>query len=417
MFLSSFISKIGGDYVGRKFIYRRVLVMILIAGVSLAGFFIGKEYNNQIPDKVCVLEGEENNIEIDLPFGAVIGKGEVVATNAGVNQDYSVKCKLFGLFELKTIQVGVVESKKILPCGFQAGMYLDSRGVLIVDVDKVSGDDGLIYEPCLGKLREGDYITNINGIPVTDKEQLQFLVNNYGQEELEIDIIRNNKSISIATKPIKNKEKEYKLGIWVRDDLQGIGTVTYITEDREFGALGHGITDMDTGELVTIERGVLYDAHIWGIRRGEVGNPGGLCGIIDYNDEKILGEINENTENGIYGIAGSRMLELCNEYKFMDVGLKQDIYEGKAYIRCMIQNELRDYEIEIVSVDINDKSNKSIVIKITDEELLKLTNGIVQGMSGSPIIQDNKVIGAVTHVFVDDPTKGYGIFIENMLEH
>jgi len=403
--------------VGRRFIYRRVLVMILIACTSLAGYFIGKEYDNQIPDKVCVLEGEENNIGIDLPFGAVIGKGEVVATNAGVNKNYSVKCKLFGLFELKEIQVGVVETKKILPCGFQAGMYLDSRGVLIIDVDKVNGNDGLIYEPCLGKLKEGDYITNINGVPVTDKEQLQFLVDNYGKEELDIDVIRNNKNISVAVKPVRDKENEYKLGIWVRDDLQGIGTVTYITKDGEFGALGHGITDTDTEELVTIERGRLYDAHIWGIRKGETGNPGGLCGIIDYNDEKILGEINANTENGIYGVAGSRMLELCSGYDFMDVGLKQDIYIGEAYIRCMIGNELKDYEIEIVSIDINDKSNKSLVIKITDEELLNLTNGIVQGMSGSPIIQDGKVVGAVTHVFVNDPTSGYGIFIENMLEH
>ncbi len=401
----------------RAFIYRRFLLMILIAVVSTAGYFIGKEYNNQIPDKVCVLEGEENNIKIDLPFGAVIEESKVKATNAGMVKNYFIECKLFGLFDLKTIQVGVIESEKILPCGFQAGMYLDSKGVLVVDVTKVNSIDGLTYEPCLGKLKVGDYITNINGIPVTDKEQLQFLVSSYGEDTLELEVIRNDKSITIAAKAVKDKEDEYKLGIWVRDDLQGIGTVTYITEEREFGALGHGITDVDTEELISIDRGVLYDAYIWGIRKGSAGNPGGLCGIIDYNSQKILGEINTNTENGIYGTAGSRMLELCSGYEFMDIGLKQDIYEGKAYIRCMLENELKDYEIEILSVDINDKSNKSLVIRITDEELLNATNGIVQGMSGSPIIQDNKLIGAVTHVFVDDPTKGYGIFIENMLEH
>ena len=169
--------------------------------------------------------------------------------------------------------------------------------------------------------------------------------------------------------------------------------------------------------MINIEKGTLYDAYVWGIRKGSSGNPGGLCGIIDYNSEKILGEITDNTEKGIYGIAGSRMVEMCRNYEFVDIGLKQDVHKGKAYIRCMIENKLEDYEIDILSIDINDTSNKSITIKITDEKLLEKTNGIVQGMSGSPIIQDGKIIGAVTHVFVDDPTTGYGIFIENMLEH
>lgn len=401
----------------KTFIYRRFLVMILIAGVSTGAYFIGKEYNSQIPDKVCVLEGEENSLNIDLPFGAVIEKSEIEATNANIVKNYFVECKLFGLFDLKTIHVGVIESEKLMPCGFQAGMYLDSEGVLVVDITKVNSNDGLSYEPCLGKLKVGDYITSINEIPITDKEQLQFIVSNYGDETLILNVLRNDKNVEVAVKPVKDKEDENKLGIWVRDDLQGIGTITYITENGEFGALGHGITDVDTEELIMIDRGVLYDAYIWGIRKGNVGSPGGLCGIIDYNSQKVLGEINENTENGIFGIVGERMIERCNNYEYLDIGLKQDIYEGKAYIRCMIENELKDYEIEIQSVDINDKSNKSLVIKIIDEELINATNGIVQGMSGSPIIQDGKIVGAVTHVFVDDPTKGYGIFIENMLEH
>lgn len=401
---------------GRVFIYRRILAIMLVVGVLAAGYCIGKKYNELIPDKVCVMEGKENGLDIDLPFGVVIEEKEVAEANLTTETKSVVKCKLFGMFDLKTIQVGVIDSEKILPCGFQAGMYLDSEGVLVVDVSNVDSVDGLTYEPCLDKVKVGDYIISINDIPVTDKEQLQFLVSNYGETTLELGVIRGDKNIDIGVDAIKDKNNEYKLGIWVRDDLQGIGTVTYITENKEFGALGHGITDVDTEELINIEQGVLYDAYIWGIRKGTQGNPGGLCGIIDYSSQKILGEICSNTENGIYGIAGSRMLEMCKNYEYMDIGLKQDIHEGQAYIRCMIENELKDYEIEILSVDINDKSNKSLVIKIIDVELLDKTNGIVQGMSGSPIIQDNKLIGAVTHVFVDDPAKGYGIFIENMLQ-
>ena len=171
----------------------------MVASILTAGYFIGKEYNDLIPDKVCVLEGEENNLDIDLPLGAVIEQADIKATNARSVNNYFLECKLFGVFELKTIQVGVIKSERIMPCGFQAGMYLDSKGVLVVDIAEVQSSDGLTYEPCLGKLQEGDYITNINGIPVTDKEQLQFLVGSYGEEALQIDVIRNEKSTKINT--------------------------------------------------------------------------------------------------------------------------------------------------------------------------------------------------------------------------
>ena len=214
--------------------------------------------------------------------------------------------------------------------------------------------------------------------------------------------------------PVLDKEGKYKLGIWVRDDTQGIGTLTYVDEDGRFGALGHGISDVDTGELLSIADGNLYDAQILGIRKGEKGNPGELSGLIRYDADNILGEISENSKNGIFGIMDAwRMKNL--DLKKIPIGYKQDLKTGPASILCCTDGEVKEYAAEITRIDMNhEDSNKSFVIRITDKELLEKTGGIVQGMSGSPVLQNGKLFGAVTHVFVQDSTGGYGIFIENM---
>ena len=213
------------------------------------------------------------------------------------------------------------------------------------------------------------------------------------------------------------KRQEYKIGIWVRDDSQGIGTLTFITKDGKFGALGHGISDVDTGKLLGSINGILYKADIWGIKKGKNGSPGGLLGSISYEKNKEYGTINSNTNHGIFGQANEMLINECT-FEYMDIGLKQDVKKGKAIIRCTVDGTIKDYEIEIIKVDYsNSHRNKGMVIEITDEELLDKTGGIVQGMSGSPIVQNGKIIGAVTHVFINNSTKGYGIFIENMLKH
>ena len=174
---------------------------------------------------------------------------------------------------------------------------------------------------------------------------------------------------------------------------------------------------MDTGKLLSAKIGILYDADIWGIKKGENGNPGGLLGSIAYEEANELGTITGNTNCGIFGIANEKLIEKCDSDS-VEIALKQDVKVGKAIVRCAINGELCDYEIEIEKVDYaNNKKNKGMVIRITDPKLLSQTNGNVQGMSGSPILQDGKLIGAVTHVFVNDSTRGYGIFIEEMLEH
>ena len=202
----------------------------------------------------------------------------------------------------------------------------------------------------------------------------------------------------------------------MRDDTQGIGTLTYVTENGNFGALGHGISDIDTGNLLSIKGGNLYCAQILGVQKGEKGSPGELSGLIRYRNDNVIGKIRANSTNGIYGNFTENDQQQVALHR-MKLGFKQDVRTGPASVLCDIGNGVKEYEAEITKIDMNhEDTNKSFVIRITDQELLNTTGGIVQGMSGSPILQNGKIIGAVTHVFVQDAASGYGIFIENMLD-
>ncbi|MCD8118146.1 MAG: hypothetical protein LUE29_01405, partial [Lachnospiraceae bacterium] len=226
----------------------------------------------------------------------------------------------------------------------------------------------------------------------------------------------NTSTREIVIQPVKDANGEYKLGLWVRDDTQGIGTLTFITAEGAYGALGHGISDVDTGELFASRGGTLYIANIWGIIKGIPGTPGGLCGMIYYEEKNELGTILKNTDTGIYGNANETMLaEYAGEA--IEIGYKQEVAVGAASVYVNIEGEAKAYDIRIIGVNYSeDNDHKGLIIEVTDEQLLELTGGIIQGMSGSPIIQNGRLIGAVTHVFVQDATKGYGIFIEDMLE-
>ena len=217
-------------------------------------------------------------------------------------------------------------------------------------------------------------------------------------------------------KPAEYAPGKYRLGIWVRDNVQGLGTVTFLTEDNRFGALGHGIHDIDTNLLMSIDSGRVYRTSIRDITKGHSGSPGTMEGVIVYNNYNILGSIDKNTEAGIYGSLGPDSA-LSGEMVPVDTARKEEIHTGDATVRCYVDNSLKEYQIRVTDIDMSGAEiNKGFVIEVTDPELLEITGGIIQGMSGSPILQDGKLIGAVTHVFVQDSTKGYGIFIENMLE-
>lgn len=402
----------------RRRSYRASLLWCLFVMILFTTIYTWHYIDREIPDEVSVFSGDEIVIRTSLPLTYTLPKDILAVAAPAENslvRNYTVQTKLFGFIPVKEVKVNIIDRKKVIPCGFQIGIYLHTEGVMIIDTDNVTDENGNISCPAQNIVKPNDYVVSLNDIAVSSKSQLIFLLNKYGAQEIILGIRRNGELLKVRLKPVCTAQNQYKAGIWVRDDSQGIGTLTYVTEDGIFGGLGHGISDVDTGKLLSSKDGILYAADIWGIKKGEKGNPGGLLGSITYEEEKEWGTITGNTNYGIFGKANEKLMERC-QGESVDIALKQEIETGPAVVRCMMRGEIKDYDIMIEKVDYADHTrDKGMVIRITDEQLLSYTNGIVQGMSGSPILQNGKLIGAVTHVFVDDPTKGYGIFIETML--
>ena len=309
------------------------------------------------------------------------------------------------------------EGTMVIPGGMPVGIYLEPAGVRGLGTGAVEGLDGNPEEPARNLVRAGDYILELDGRKVRDKKELIREVEALRDENVVLTLQRGGETIDVRTRAVLCGPEEYKLGIWVRDNAQGLGTVTFLNGDSRFGALGHGIHDMDTGKLLAISRGTLYSTSIKDIQKGADGTPGGMEGIIIYNNYNVLGTIEQNTEEGIYGEIG-RIDTLFSDQVPVETAAKEEIREGAATIRCAVEGEVKEYDIEITKIDTHAKeANKGLEIRVTDQDLLSVTGGIVQGMSGSPILQDGKLVGAVTHVFVSDPARGYGIFIENMLKN
>lgn len=407
-----------------KKIYRGILTVVLALDIVLIGWLSVRTISNQIPDTMWTYVGKEEKlfsnflakVEKDDTIEALNLTGDSGKTTlkSQAKGNYSVDVSLFGIFKLKTVNVKVVDEMYLAPSGEPIGIYVETNGLLVLATTGVEGADGLVYEPAASIVRSGDYILRINGNPVKTIKEFNEEVQRAGKEKVTVRIRRNGKETDVALKPVCAKDNSYKLGIWVREDTQGIGTMTYVTESGGFGALGHGITDADTGALMNLSGGELFNTEILDIIKGERGAPGELEGYINMVADNCIGTIKKNTGLGIFG-------QLSDDYKktddleLMQVGLKQDVKKDGAFIYSNIEGKLKKYAITVEEVNINSTDNKGMVIQVTDKELLELTGGIVQGMSGSPIVQDNKIIGAVTHVMVDDPTKGYGAFVENML--
>jgi stage IV sporulation protein B len=297
------------------------------------------------------------------------------------------------------------------------GIYMETDGVMVLDTEHIEGLDGTAYEPAAHLVKCGDYITGLNGKTIENKKDLMNALKKLDEETVILQLRRNEETLDVKIKPVECKPDEYKLGIWVRDNIQGLGTVTFLTKSSRFGALGHGIHDIDTNTLLSIADGTLYKTSIHSIKKGENGIPGSMEGIIVYNGYNRLGTVEKNTEEGIYGRI-DKIDDLFTEQIPVETASKDEIEIGDATMRCYIDNEVHEYSIKVTDIDYSGQEvNKGLVIQVTDPGLLEKTGGIIQGMSGSPILQKGKLIGAVTHVFVQDSTKGYGIFIENMLEN
>lgn len=306
-------------------------------------------------------------------------------------------------------------NRTVLLGGMPVGIYMETDGVMVLSTESLEGVDGEEHEPAAGIVRTGDYITAVNEKEISGKSELLEAVDDLDRDSVVLTLRRSGETMDVRIRPVECAPDDYKLGIWVRDNVQGLGTVTFLTEQSRFGALGHGIHDTDTNVLMTISDGTLYKTSIQDVIKGADGSPGTMEGIIVYNNYNVLGTIDKNTEAGIYGTV-DRIDELFEEQIPIETASAGEIVTGDALMRCFVDNEVRDYKIQVTDIDTSgNEINKGLVIQVTDPELLEKTGGIIQGMSGSPIIQNGKLIGAVTHVFVQDSTKGYGIFIENML--
>lgn len=315
--------------------------------------------------------------------------------------------------EVSTADIG---ENTVLVGGMPVGIYMETDGVLVLDTQSIEGMDGQEYEPAHNLVKSGDYIIGINQETIKDKEELMESLKHLTEETVVLKLRREAETVDVKLDAVECSPKEYKLGIWVRDNVQGLGTVTFLNQNSVFGALGHGIHDADTSVLMDISDGSLYRTSIRSIVKGENGIPGSMEGLIVYNHYNRIGTVDKNTEKGIYGTIDD-IDSLFQEQIPVEVASKEEIVLGDAVIRCYLEDEVKEYSVKITDVDDTSKEvNKGIVLQVTDPELLQKTGGIIQGMSGSPILQNGKLIGAVTHVFVNDPTKGYGIFAETMIQ-
>ncbi|MSS63766.1 SpoIVB peptidase [Velocimicrobium porci] len=417
-------------------IYRRLLIGFLILDIAAIAVYYYIDIGNKIPNHLTLFVNQTGEFDYNLPVDGMVEDENISVfhTDTKIEADkihfdfskpcsfqvkeqgnYKIALKLFGIIQLKEMNLHVVDKMKAMPVGRPIGIYIATDGVMVLGTGAIQGVDGLNYEPALNLIKSGDYITEVDGKNVSTIEELTQEVQRAKGDHIVLKIIREGEKQQISVTPVRGMDGVLRLGIWTRDDTQGIGTLTYIDDNLNFGALGHGITDTDTGVIMNIASGEIYKADVLDIVKGKTGEPGELVGLIHGSKQEKLGTIKKNSKQGIFGIIEQKPSNLYYKEP-IEVGLKQDIQLGNAKILCQVEDKAKLYDIEIEKIQVNSgNQNKGMVIRITDPELLKITNGIVQGMSGSPIIQNNKLVGAVTHVFVKDSTKGYGTFIENML--
>ncbi len=371
-----------------------------------------------MPNSIILMQGE--TLSINTLFGLGLINSQTMQTSSSLNDQVleqtgklDLNLNLFNLFSVKDVTVEVIPKTTVIPLGKAIGMKLYTEGVLVVGMSEIEGQKP--YQN--SGIETGDKIIEINNTKIENTDELIECVNRSNGNKLEIKYVSNDQEKTTSIEPVRTSENEYKLGLWVRDAAAGVGTLTfYNPESNSFASLGHGINDVDTLELIDIASGELTTTNILDIVKGENGIPGEIRGSID-NGRKI-GNIYKNTSFGVYGtVTNVERLDL-NSSKEVEVANRSEIQTGKAEILCELENgKIGTYEIEIQKIfKENNKDNKSMLIKVTDEELIEKTGGIIQGMSGAPILQNGKFIGAVTHVLVNDSKCGYGVFADLMIK-
>ncbi|MCD7805376.1 MAG: SpoIVB peptidase [Oscillospiraceae bacterium] len=388
---------------------RGIAAVFLIISLTLMGA-VGY-YDAALPDTYYLSDG--GTAAVDCFFDIeIIPDGEVIAASAGsaTAEETDAEIRLFGVIPVKSAKIIHADAKMLIPGGSPVGVKLLTEGVMVVKTAEVT--EGVSPASEAG-IMAGDNILSANGEELNSSARLSEIIENSDGEPIVFKIMRNGRSSTVTVTPVYSEtEGVYKAGLWIRDSTAGVGTLTFIDpETGIFGALGHPISDSDTLTTLPLGSGEIVDVVITGYDKGERGCPGELYGT--FVSGLASGTIELNCEQGIFGT-----MTYPSRQEAIPIAYKAEVKTGPATILTTIDGSTpQEFEVEIERVTLSSAAkSKNIIIKVTDSELLEKTGGIVQGMSGSPIIQDGKLVGAVTHVFVSDPTRGYGIFIENMLD-
>ncbi len=389
---------------------RYFLVFLLVLCVLAAGwYFLSMDY---LPDRVCVYEGER------WAFGRGLltvrsEKGELApaSTTQGASVDGTLY--LFDMIPLKTVRVMTVDRVSLQPCGMPFGVKMFTAGVVVASVSQVQTLGGPVCPAKDAGLAPGDVILTVDGVAVSGNEDIAAVVSSSEGRALTVEYQRDGRTATAVLVPANAKNGTgFKAGMWVRDSSAGIGTVTYIhSETGVVAGLGHGITDADSGIVLPVLSGELVSVTVTGVEKGQAGAPGELKGV--FSRGAPYATLRYNCESGVFATLNR---EFCSSQP-LPIALRQEVATGKALLLCTVDGgEPVYYDISIEAVNLSDANpTKNLVVRITDPDLIEKTGGIVQGMSGSPIIQNGRIVGALTQVFVNEPTKGYGIVIENML--
>lgn len=396
-----------------------IIIYVYVCNITLLPssiiIFEGENLNLKTLAGINIKRANNSNIQVIQASTPVESEDNNKYETAGT---FELNLNLFGTIPVKEINVNVIPKTKVIPMGNLIGAKLYTSGVLVVGMSEIQGQDLKKYKPYENSgIEEGDMIVEMDSKKIANTNELVETVNKSNGKEIQIKYIRNDETITTSIQPVKSESNEYKLGLWVRDAAAGVGTLTfYEPSTGKFAALGHGIVDVDTGGILNIANGELVTSNLIAIQKGEKGKPGEIKGSIDSG--VTIGEISKNTNFGVFGLVSNKTNLNLKNAKEYEIALRSEIKTGEAQVICELENGKKEtYNIEIEKVYAsNNYDNKSMLIKITDERLLQKTGGIIQGMSGSPIMQNGKFIGAITNVLVSDPTTGYAIFGDLMVK-
>lgn len=398
--------------------FRRVLLLLFLTIILIYVCNL-----SAIPQNIVLFQGESLNVKKIFGISISSKKNENKTINVGaIPADTNNISDNVGTYDLsvnvanikvKDMTINVIPKSYVVIAGNTIGAKLYTNGVLVVGMSEIEGNKP--YEN--SGIEEGDMIVEVDKKVITCTADLVKEVNNSNGNNVEVKYLRDGEEFETNLNPARTQDNEYKLGLWVRDAAAGVGTMTfYDPNSNNFAALGHGILDVDTGKLINIARGELVTSKIIDIKKGENGNPGELRGTIENGS--TVGEIYKNTYFGIYGNVKNKSSLNLNENELVEVANRDEVKTGEAKVICSLDGENRkEYKINIEKVYYNNNSdNKSMLVKVEDEDLINKTGGIIQGMSGSPIIQNGKFIGCLTHVLVNNSKEGYAVFGDLMIK-